>query len=200
MSDKNYAEEVWDTLSKMDVSDHTKQLPATSKRPAVDYLPWHKAWMLLKRNYPGSTYHHPADLIHKADSVEVEVLVYITSNVSGDIQMTMARLAVMDARFNAILMPDARQINDSRQRCLVKALAFAGLGLDLWSDDSMPVGKMEDPISEKQVKTLNDLIESTGTNEKTFLKWCECETIEELPVERFKSAKGLLEAKLQNQS
>jgi len=195
MSEDNFAKEVWDTLSKMDVSSHAKQLPKTSKRPAVDYLPWHKAWTLLKREYPGSTYHHSNDLIHKADSVEVEVIVYITADVSGEIQMTMARLAVMDARFNAILMPDARAINDSRQRCLVKALAFAGLGLDMWSDDAIPVGKLEDPINGKQLKVLEKLIKETDTDLELFLEWCECDALADLPQERYGSARGLMKAK-----
>ena len=195
---ENYAQGVWDTLSKLDVSDHTKQLPKTAKRPAVDYLPWHKAWMLLKRNYPASTYHHSPDLIHKADSVEVQVVVMIMKDVGTPVVETMARLAVMDNYFNAVLMPDARAINDSRQRCLVKALAFAGLGLDLWSDDAIPVGRLNDPITQKQADGLSEMIEKSNTNADSFLKWCDVTKIEDLPRDRLESARGLLQAKIDN--
>ena len=44
-----FAQKVWDTLSQIDISDHTDILEATEKRRALRYLPWHKAWMLLRR-------------------------------------------------------------------------------------------------------------------------------------------------------
>jgi len=193
MSDTT-AKEVWDTLSKIDVDTHKKQLPKTTKRPAVDYLPWSKAWLLCKREFPATTYEHTEDLIHKADSIEVEVMVFIRKDFGDQPMVTMAKLAVMDARFNAILTPDARDINDSRQRCLVKALAFSGLGLNLWSDSVIPVGKLEEPISTKQLGILQGLIDETGTDLDMFEEWCECK-LEELPLDRYESARGLLTAK-----
>jgi hypothetical protein len=191
-----FEQRVWETLSRIDVTDHCDQLPQTKKRPAVSYLAWHKAWMLVKRKFPASTYTHKPDLHHQDGTVEVEVDVYIAEKIGTPESMyTNARLAVMDNWFNAIQNPNARDINDSRQRALVKALAFAGLGLNLWGEDIIPVGKLDDPINERQHKALADLIESTETNEKKFLEWCEVDDLADLPFERFTSAHNLLQAK-----
>lgn len=191
---KTFAQEVWDVLSRIDVIDHTDKLPKTKKRPEISYLSWSMAWTLLKREFPGSTYAHRSDIRHPDETVEVEVDVVI-SNGTAETFFTNARLGVMDQWFNPIVNPSARQVNDTRQRALVKALAFAGLGLDLWADTSIPVGRLEDPITGKQVEELVSLIEASETDLDFFLEWCECETIAELPRERFTSARGLLEEK-----
>ena len=114
-------------------------------------------------------------------------------------QECYSRLAVMDNWMSPIANPTAREVNDSRQRVLVKALAFAGLGLNIWGHDTIPVGKLEDPITDDQLENLQALIEETDTKEKSFLVWCECETLAELPYERYASASGLLQAKLDRQ-
>jgi len=198
MSDEQsvlFPEYVWKTLSRIETDVHIEWIEATAKRPAVCYLSWSTAWMLLKRKFPASTYSHRKDLIHPDGTVEVEVDVIISDDGKNQ-QFTNARLAVMDMFFNPIPNPTARQVNDSRQRVLVKALAFAGLGLNLWSDHAIPVGKLDDPITEAQLEILTDLIAKSDTQIHTFLRWCEVDELKDLPSERFTSAKGLLEAKV----
>lgn len=193
--DKTFAQEVWDKLSKTDVTDHVKQLPKSNSRPAIDYLPWHSAWLLLKREYPASVYRHEPDVHHLSESIEVEVKVLIRGegHTGPDEIETSARLAVMSNRFAAIVSPDAREINDARQRCLVKALAFAGLGLQLWSDSIIPVGKLADPINAKQVTKIKLLLKETGVDEKPFLEWLSCESIETIRKENYERAIKQLE-------
>jgi hypothetical protein len=191
----SFAEEVWQTLSRIDVSAHTREIEATAKRPAVGYLPWHRAWIILKNRFPGSWYLHEPETRHEDGTVEVEVKVYITHGGDKNVFITSARLPVMNFYFDAETSPNARKINDSRQRCLVKALAFAGLGLDLWAGGDMPAGKLDDTINEAEVEELKVLIEETGTDEDQFLEWCACDTLEEMRSEKFLSARGLLLAK-----
>ena len=74
------------------------------------------------------------------------------------------------------------------------------MGLDLWGDSRIPVGKLADPISKKQAEVLKELIEKSETEMDFFLDWCECASIEELPYERFNSARGLLEEKIRRMS
>lgn len=196
-----FEQRVWETLSRIDVGDHIDHLPQTKKRPAVSYLAWHKAWMLVKRHFPASTYTHKPDVVHPDGTVEVEVDVYIAEKIGGTEQMfTNARLGVMNNWFDAIPNPNARDVNDSRQRCLVKALAFAGLGLNLWGSDMVPVGRLDDPINEDQYNTLIELIEKSESNPDKFLAWCEVEDLKDLPLDRFRSAVGLLEAKVRRVS
>jgi hypothetical protein len=193
---ETFEQKVWGTLSRIDVTEHANQLPATGKRPPISYLAWHKAWMLVKRKFPGTTYSHRADVHHPDGTVEVEVDVNISDVVGSNNMFTNARLAVMDNYFNPISNPTARQINDARQRALVKALAFAGLGLNLWGEDVIPVGKLDDPINEEQFAALSELIEKSETDIEKFLVWCGVDSLIDLPFERFRSARGLLEAKL----
>jgi hypothetical protein len=194
-----FEQQVWDKLSRIDVSEHSDRLPKTGKRPEITYLAWHRAWMLVKRAFPATTYSHRPDLIHQDGTVEVEVDVIISYN-GTETMFTNARLAVMDNWFNPINNPTARQINDSRQRALVKALAFAGLGLNLWGDDVVPVGVLNDPITDDQLALLEELVEKSESDREKFLKWCEVERLEDLPFERFRSARGLLEAKIRRLS
>lgn len=201
MNDKDKAslpfeQRVWDVLSKTDVTEHSDSLPQTGKRPAVSYLPWHKAWLLVKRNFPATNYSHGPDIHHPDGTVEIEVDLVIAEQTGGEAVYSNSRLAVMDNRFGPITNPTARQINDGRQRCLVKALAFAGLGLNLWGDDIIPVGVLDDPISDDQYAVLEELVAQTETDRHTFLNWCGVDNLGDLPFEKFRSARGLLEAKL----
>jgi len=193
---ESFAQNVWDKLSKCDVTDHVKQLPKTQKRPGIDYLPWHSAWLLLKREFPASTYKHKPDVHHLSESVEVEVKVIIKSEHDSTEKITTsARLAVMSSRFAAIVSPDAREINDARQRCLVKALAFAGLGLQLWSDSIIPVGKLDEPINAKQVTKIKLLLKESGVETAPFLEWLDSESIETIHREKYSRAIKQLEKK-----
>jgi hypothetical protein len=191
----SFDQHVWDVLSKVDPADHIDHLPKTAKRPAVAYLPWHKAWMLVCRAFPATQLSYENDLIHEGGTVEVGVSVRIQATHNGPLRFVGCRLAVMNNYFGAIVNPDVREINDSRQRCLVKALAFAGLALNLWDGSIIPVGKLEEPITGDQYDSIMKLIESTDTNEEKFLEWCEVEDLMEMPYERYNSAISLLEAK-----
>lgn len=192
----SHSEKVWETLSNIDVTDHIEHLPKSGNRPAIEYLPWHKAWLLIKRNFPASTYHHEPDLHHLTETVEVEVFINIWNNEQTEKVVSSARLAVMDNRFNAVLSPNSRDINDSRQRCLVKAAAFAGLGLNLWSSSAIPVGKLDNPINSKQVKIINGLLEKTGLDIDLFLEWLGVDEVEYIPHESYAKTKAMLETKL----
>lgn len=193
MTNRSFDKQVWDTLSRIDTVDHVDQIKATAKRPAVTYLSWSKAWLLVKREFPGTTYVHKPVISQPDGTMEVEIDVVISDGT--DNFTTTARLAVMDNYFSPIPHPTARQLNDSRQRALVKALAFAGLALNLWSDSVIPVGVLADPIDPNQVDVIEGLIKSTGTDVKKFLVWCEADSVEQIPVERYSSAVALLEAK-----
>jgi len=189
-----FSRQVWEILSKTEVSDHVGHLPSTGKRPAISYLPWHSAWKLCKKNFPASTYVHAQDIHHLDETVEIEI--YLTISDGENDQSSSARLAVMDNYFGAIKNPSARQINDSRQRCLVKALAFAGLGLNLWSDSMMPVGREDDPIKKVQVEAIESLLKSAKPDMGDFLSFCGVDSIEEIPASKYSSVVGLLEAKI----
>ena len=140
--------EIWDTLSKVDVSEYVEE------KMNLKYLSWSRAWWLLMEHFSEATYEYHEG--RKFDDGTVEVSVTIT--IGGTSRM--ATLPVMDYKNKAIISPDARQINDNKQRCFVKAIAMYGLGIDLYrgmSDDlpdeekdkaSADKPKQEEPTAE----------------------------------------------------
>jgi hypothetical protein len=192
---RSFAQHVWDTMSKVDISDHTKTMDKTAKRPEVTYLPWHKAIMLLKRHFPASHYRRGEDIIYEDGSMEVEVILTVSDGYTEEM-VSQTTLPVMNFHFNAIMQPDARMVNDSRQRCVTKAVAITtGLGLSLWDQSIVPVGKLSEPITGKQLEKLHSLLDETGTNYEAFSEWCGVDHLVELPYEKFKSAERLLQSK-----
>ena len=120
-------------------------------------------------NYPEATYEYHEG--RKFDDGTVEVSVTITIGETS----RMATLPVMDYKNKAIISPDARQINDNKQRCFVKAIAMYGLGIDLYrgmSDDlpdeekdkaSADKPKQEEPsaeVIELEVKEADEYTEA----------------------------------------
>lgn len=192
---ESFAQKVWDVLSHIEVAPHVEHIQIGSGK-ALSYVPWHKAWLLTKREFPAATYQHGQDIVHADGTMEVEVTVQIP-DAAGEYFTTYARLAVMDNRFNAIANPNARDINDNRQRCLVKALAFAGLGLSLWDAGStIPVGTLSDPITPKQLSALISKMKEVDADLDQFLSWAGVEAMSDLPQEKYASAISLLNAKL----
>ncbi|WCT58846.1 Sak single strand annealing protein [Limosilactobacillus vaginalis] len=57
-------------------------------------------------------------------------------------------LYVMDNANNAVINPTMQQIYKTQKRCLVKALAMAGLGLNLYAGEDLPMGDISE--SDKQ--------------------------------------------------
>lgn len=131
--------EIWDTLSKVDVSEYVEE------KMNLSYLSWSRAWWLLMEHYPEATYEYHEG--RKFDDGTVEVSVTIT--IGGTSRM--ATLPVMDYKNKAIISPDARQINDNKQRCFVKAIAMYGLGIDLYRgmSDDLPDAEKDKASADK---------------------------------------------------
>ena len=155
--------EIWETLSQVDVSEYVEE------KMNLSYLSWSRAWYLLCQKYADAKYlyHEPK----KFEDGTMEVAVTITI---GECSRS-ATLPVMDYKNKAIISPDARQINDNKQRCFVKAIAMYGLGIDLYrgmSDDlpdeekdkaSADKPKQEEPsaeVIELEVKEADEYTEA----------------------------------------
>ena len=123
---KHTYKEIWDTLSAVDVSEYQEE------KMGLSYLSWSRAWWLLQQFYPEAIYSFSEP--EKFDDGTQEVGCLITIGECS----RFATLPVMDYKNKAVVSPDARQINDNKQRCFVKAIAMFGLGIDLYrgmSDD-----------------------------------------------------------------
>jgi hypothetical protein len=128
---------VWNTLSRFDVSAEVQQ------KGRFDYLSWAWAWAYVKEKYPDSTFEkhifrdnqdNPLPFMRDTKG---HTYVAVTVTISG-ISHTEIHY-VMDHKNQSIAHPDGGQVNKALQRCLVKAIAFHGLGLNVYAGEDLPM-------------------------------------------------------------
>ena len=126
--------EVWETLSKVDVSKHTEE------KMKLTYLSWSRMWMLLCENYPQAQYEF-VDF----DGVPYKTLpdgtAEVVTRIMIDDLVREMRLPVMDYKNNPGVNHHARQVSDNAMRCLVKCVAMFGLGISVFTgmaDETLP--------------------------------------------------------------
>jgi hypothetical protein len=148
---------VWDTLSKIDCNEHKQKVGK------FDYLSWSWAWATLMNHYPQATYefHEP--------KIQADGTVTVFCTVKIDEQSRMMWLPVMDYKNKAVVNPDARQLNDSMMRCLVKCLAMYGLGHYIYAGEDIP-SQEKDTISKKSVKKEANENETPPEHKKNEVK------------------------------
>jgi len=128
------AGEIWQTLSKLNVDEHTED------RNGLSYLSWAWAWGIMMDNYPTMkvTWHGDGDhldhIVYPGGTASVACTVSI-----GRVNQHMW-LPVMDFRHKAIANPDARAISDAKMRCMVKCFALFGLGHYIYAGEDLPPG------------------------------------------------------------
>lgn len=182
---------VYATLAKVDVK------PLLEKKGKLNYLSWAKAWGLVKSLYPDATYQikefpeyirtnegwlatgRQLDYRQTPAGTEVEVTVTIEDH------NYTSKLYVMDYRNKVIANPTYFEINKTQMRCLVKALAFAGLGLDVYAGEDLPESpqqKQDAKSSNKQKskkmtedELYNYKADYNGKSKFLYVIWTECE-------------------------
>ena len=138
--------DVWETLSKVDVSKHTEE------KMKLTYLSWSRMWMLLCEEYPQAQYEF-VDF----DGVPYKTLpdgtAEVVTRIMIDDLVREMRLPVMDYKNNPVVNPHARQVSDNAMRCLVKCVAMFGLGISVFTgmaDETLPdETKDEQPSGKK---------------------------------------------------
>jgi len=135
--------DVWETLSKVDVSKHTEE------KMKLTYLSWSRMWMLLCEHYPQAQYEF-VDF----DGVPYKTLpdgtAEVVTRIMIDDLVREMRLPVMDYKNNPVVNPNSRQVSDNGMRCLVKNVAMFGLGISVFTgmaDETLP-----DEAKDKQPK------------------------------------------------
>lgn len=129
--------EIWDTLSKVDVSDHVE------KKMNLSYLSWAWAWGVLMEHYPDAQYTSSTQF----DEVSKTCMVVIKVTI-GDCHREMW-LPVMNHKNQAIINPTSRDTSDALMRCLVKCLAMFGLGHYIYAGEDLP---QQDQAAEKEAE------------------------------------------------
>jgi len=139
------SKEAWNKLSKVNCNDHVE------KKGNLSYLSWAWAWKTLCDNYPDATF----EFEKTPEGSEF----WPMPDGSGEVRcsLTVAGttrtcwLPVMDYKNKAIPNPNARDLNDAKMRCLVKAIALFGLGLYIYAGEDIPDNK---PSSSEELLDL----------------------------------------------
>lgn len=130
----SFAQEVWHTLSRVDVSDF---LNTKGDKHKQTYISWAWAWNVLMEIYPESDYSRGEDEYFPDGSMSVSMIVNIRRG--DDVLTREMYLQVLDYANRAIQQPNSHNINNSRMRCLTKALGTCGLGICLYVGHDLPV-------------------------------------------------------------
>ena len=121
---------------------YNKQTRAWSEEPYdLPYLKWSVAWRLLLQVYPHATYRFERFIVNETPQdcqyhIDNTATVHCTVSI-GDKHQEMW-LPVMNYQNNAIKNPAARDISDTKMRCLVKCIAMLGLGMSLYEGKWKP--------------------------------------------------------------
>ena len=126
----------WEILSRIDVTDKIE------KKNGLSYLSWAWAWGKLKEYYPHAWFRKhegPNGYPYFTDVLGYAfVKVTVGLDMTGDHEVTET-FPVLDHRNKAIQGPDAFAVNNALQRCLVKAIAYHGLGHHIYAGEDAPM-------------------------------------------------------------
>jgi len=130
-------ESVWHNLSRFDVSKEVEQ------KGRFDYLSWAWAWAFVKEKYPHATFEKHIFRDNQNNPLpfmrDTKGHTYVAVTVTiEDVAHTEIHY-VMDHKNQSVAHPDGGQVNKALQRCLVKAIAFHGLGLNVYAGEDLPM-------------------------------------------------------------
>jgi hypothetical protein len=148
---------VWETLSKVDVSDHTEE------KNGLTYLSWAWAWGEVKNNFPQAKYvkhiwstetyldnpDRPDRGLPYTKDEHGYAYVAVTVRI-GDEEQTEI-MPVLNYSNKAVQNPDNFQVNTALQRCLAKCCAMHGLGHYIYAGEDLIEG-----VEQKVTITASD--------------------------------------------
>jgi hypothetical protein len=133
---------VWETLSAINVNENIE------KKNGFSYLSWSWAWATLMNHYPESEFwfeNQQGDLNNDGVIRYPDGTAEVRCVLTVDATTHTMWLPVMDYKNQAIKNPNARDINDAKMRCLVKAMSLFGLGLYIYAGEDLPDASKQKP-------------------------------------------------------
>jgi len=131
----------WSKLSKTDVSANV------DKKGNFDYLSWAWAWAYVKERYPDAQFEKHIFRDNQDNPLpfmrDTKGHTYVAVTVTIDGLAHTEIMPVMDFKNKSIPHPDGMEVNKALQRTLVKAIAFHGLGLNLYAGEDLPLDMEE---------------------------------------------------------
>lgn len=136
---KPFIGEVWDVFRAFDIAP----FKTTNAHSKVSYITWSRVWSIIMDLYPESHYVFEEDRITSmtddgpCETVMVKCTVVIIEGERKAHREMWLPVMQNSGQFKAIENPTAREISDTRMRCLVKCAAMFGLGLSLWEGEDL---------------------------------------------------------------
>lgn len=188
---------LFEQLNSIDVSAHVEKKGNGSY--SLSYLSWVWAWSKIKEIDPDAKREYTKfDELNsktgqltgrKVDYMLTEQGCYVECTVTINGHSETESLYVMDFKNKAVKNPDMGQINKTKQRCFVKAVALQGLGLYIYAGEDLPVDdnakdsnsnkdtrksvKQNKAISDMEVGVLEDMVtqlsDETGSQRKDLI-------------------------------
>lgn len=175
--------DVWKTLSAIDCSKRVE------KKGKLSYLSWTWAWQILNEHYPDSTYEYYEPTFLEDGTAEVSV----SLTVEGKTHRMW--LPVMNNRNASIPNPSSFDVNKARMRCLVKAIAFFGLGINIYAGEDLPQAAETAVITEDQAVEIKAIIEKYEVDVKGFLIYVKSNSVDEMLATQYSRAMAALNLK-----
>jgi hypothetical protein len=136
---------VWETLSVVDVSDHTEE------KNGFTYLSWAWAWTVLKGYYPDATYtkhvfeRHGLPFMY--DPEDGSAYVMVTVSIPSENEAATEVYPVLNYANKAIKNPNSFEVNTALQRCLAKTISILGLGAYIYAGEDLPPSNKDEPVA-----------------------------------------------------
>jgi hypothetical protein len=161
---------VFETLSQINVNEHTE------KKGKFTYLSWAWAWATLKKHYPASTFEkHQFQRSHQQGMgispymLDESGYAYVQASVTVEGMTLSETFPVLNNKNKPIQNPSSFDVNTALQRCLVKAIAYHGLGLYIYAGEDIPTDGSSDDSAE--LKELQRLCKQRGRDYASALSW-----------------------------
>ena len=123
---------VWETLSKINVNDHTE------KKNGLTYLSWAWAWGVLKEHYPDATFEKHIQPNGLPYIMDANGFAYVQVTVTVDGISSTELFPVLDYKNKSVVKPDSFSVNTAMQRALAKAISYHGLGHYIYAGEDLP--------------------------------------------------------------
>jgi len=161
----------YEVLSQINLNDKVKIKPNASK---AKYITWADAWAEVKKHYPSASwevvnYWSGNDKGVNTPYLSTPLGIMVSTKVTIEGETQTMQLPVLDGGNNAlkeipytietkygsksIKSATMFDVNTSIMRCLVKNLSLFGLGLYIYTDDTMPESN-EKPPAKNQVREV----------------------------------------------
>ena len=139
-------------LSSVDVSKYVE------KKGKLDYLSWAGAFKLMNGNcavFRFEEHFFQVGNIELPYTIDHNGWAYVRTTVTANEKTVTCVFNVMNYANNPVQNPDSFQVNTAQKRCLVKACAYLGLGIDLYlKEDLRDSAVVEKTINPEVLKEL----------------------------------------------